>query len=310
MLFRSRKFGDRKPFGQKRNLDEKGDRKFGDKKPFGQKRNLDEKGDRKFGDRKPFGQKRNLDEKSDRKFGDRKPFGQKGSENKRFGKHGRSNNYKQNEVVEHIHYTPKLKVWLYNKPLGVVTTHKDNEGRKDISSEVLKVINQKHVIAVGRLDVNTEGLLVLTNSGKLADSMMRPENEVERVYKVRCFGRYNMLDQSKINKTAKEGIKIDGVEYKPFNIKYLNENSVDSGNQTLKLKNNLKELSENEEEKDLDLDNKHTNHWFEIKIYEGKNREVRKIFEYFDLKINRLIRTRFGKYSLGKISSGSIHQIV
>ena len=192
----------------------------------------------------------------------------------------------------------------------MVTTHKDNEGRKDISSEVLKVINQKHVIAVGRLDVNTEGLLVLTNSGKLADSMMRPENEVERVYKVRCFGRYNMLDQSKINKTAKEGIKIDGVEYKPFNIKYLNENSVDSGNQTLKLKNNLKELSENEEEKDLDLDNKHTNHWFEIKIYEGKNREVRKIFEYFDLKINRLIRTRFGKYSLGKISSGSIHQIV
>jgi 23S rRNA pseudouridine2605 synthase len=165
------------------------------------------------------------------------------------------------------------RVWLYNKPVGFVTTHKDPQGRLTVFDE-LKTMGLPHVISVGRLDLNSEGLLILTNDPSFAYEMESPKNCLARTYKVRVFGAFNYDDF----KDLRNGITIDGIHYKPIYVKILSESGA-------------------------------KNQWLEVTINEGKNREIRKIMEYFDLKVNRLIRVSFGRYTLGNLQPGQIIEI-
>ncbi|MEK6733842.1 MAG: pseudouridine synthase, partial [Pseudomonadota bacterium] len=121
----------------------------------------------------------------------------------------------------------------------------------------------------GRLDKNTSGLLLLTNDGELARELELPSNNYERVYLVRVFGRLNFKE---IQNSLKHGITIDGIKYKPIKIEQVNDGAM--------------------------------NNWIQLTISEGKNREIRKILSYFDLKISRLMRIKYGPYILGNLKPG------
>ena len=174
------------------------------------------------------------------------------------------------EDIEHIKVDGKslkkspTKLWLYHKPVGLVVTHKDEQGRESIFDH----LNLKErVISVGRLDKNTSGLLLLTNDGELARKLELPSNQFERVYKVRVFGRVNF---NLMKETLSKPLTIDGVTYQPVEI-------------------------------ELDQSNP-SNSWIYLTISEGKNREIRRIMEYFGLKISRLIRIQYGPYKLANLS--------
>lgn len=156
------------------------------------------------------------------------------------------------------------KLWGYYKPVGMITSHNDPEKR----STVFEALKDKlpRVISIGRLDINSEGLLLLTNSGRIAHYMESPKNNIERTYLVRAYG-----DCNKVRFFGKP-IVIEGIKYTPKSIKLV---------QLVK-----------------------SNSWFEVVLAEGKNREIRKIFEHFGLKVSRLIRTKYGKYELGDLKSG------
>lgn len=174
---------------------------------------------------------------------------------------------------EIIKRTNKPRMWLYYKPVGVVTTHKDPQGRETVLSRLQKILDLKHIICVGRLDINSEGLIIVTNNGDIANELMLPKNNYARVYKARVYGK---LDLEKIKKSVSGGIEIDGFKYKEPQIKLIN---------------------------------KSTNSWLEIKIFEGKNREVRKIFEHFGLEVNRLIRTDYANFNLGNLEPNQIIEV-
>jgi 23S rRNA pseudouridine2605 synthase len=162
-----------------------------------------------------------------------------------------------------------VRVWIYYKPVGLITTHKDPLARKTVFEEL---IGLPRVISVGRLDLNSEGLLLLTNSGDLARKFELPASKMKRIYKVRAYGNPKSL----LNNNYRN-IKIDGIYYNLESIKLIQEGS--------------------------------TNSWFEVILTEGKNREIRKIFEYFDLKVNRLIRTQYGEYVLGNLKAGEYKEV-
>ncbi len=164
----------------------------------------------------------------------------------------------------------KTRVWLYNKPAGLVTTHSDEKGRRTVFDELKDKLPR--VISVGRLDLNSEGLLILTNSGDFANKLELPSNKIERVYKVRAHSNHSKQLDIKNKKLI-----IDGVRYNPKEIKFLSE--------------------------------KGSNAWYRVVLSEGKNREIRKIFEHFGFEVNRLIRVSFGKYELGNIKSGEFKEV-
>ncbi|WP_341789317.1 pseudouridine synthase [Rickettsia endosymbiont of Polydrusus tereticollis] len=161
------------------------------------------------------------------------------------------------------------RLWIYYKPVGLITTHKDPFARKTVFEEL---VNLPRVISVGRLDLNSEGLLLLTNNGDLARQFELPTNKIKRVYKVRAYGNPKSLLNSNYR-----NIKINGIYYNPESIKLIQEGT--------------------------------TNSWFEVVLTEGKNREIRKIFEYFSLKVNRLIRTGYGEYVLGDLKAGEYTEV-
>lgn len=166
--------------------------------------------------------------------------------------------------------TPRL--WLYYKPIGLITTHNDPQGRPTVFKALKD--SMPRVISIGRLDLNSEGLLLLTNSGTLAREFELPKNKIERLYKVRAYGNSTNL----VNYFAKtNAITIKGINYIIKKIKLISK-----GN---------------------------TNSWFEIALTEGKNREIRKIFEHFALEVNRLIRIKYGNYDLGNMKPGDIKEI-
>lgn len=154
--------------------------------------------------------------------------------------------------------TPRL--WTYYKPTGLLTTHSDPQGRETVFEHLGDL---PRVISVGRLDLNSEGLLLLTNHGELARFFELPANKMERVYKVRAYGDTKELER------AKFPVEIEGVVYNPKEIKLIKKGS--------------------------------TNSWFEVVLEEGKNREIRKIFEYFGMSVSRLIRIKYGPFSLGEL---------
>lgn len=164
----------------------------------------------------------------------------------------------------------KSSVWLYYKKLGLITTHSDPKGRPTVFDDVIPRIGER-VISVGRLDINSEGLLLLTNDNAFANMAESPENGWKRVYKVRIFG---VLTKDIIER-IKNGVTIDSIRYAPMNITIISEDS----------KRNI---------------------WCKCTLFEGKNREIRKIFTHFNIMVNRLIRIQYGSYSLGNMKPGEI----
>lgn len=172
-----------------------------------------------------------------------------------------------------LKYQSLARLWLYYKPVGLVTTHNDPQNRKTVFDSLPNYMSR--VISVGRLDINSEGLLLLTNSGELARKLENPRSKIERCYKVRVRG-----NGTPIHITDKK-LFIEGVHYRP---KLIAKTSAKS------------------------LNNAH-NSWYEVVLTEGKNREIRKIFEHYGYQVNRLIRTSFGLYSLERLKPGEIKEV-
>lgn len=153
------------------------------------------------------------------------------------------------------------QVLIYHKPEGEIVSQDDPEGRASVFDKLPKVKNAKW-IAIGRLDMNTSGLLIFTTSGELANRFMHPRYEVEREYAVRIFGE---LTEGQIAQ-LKEGIELeDG----PANF----DSIIPQGGEG-------------------------ANHWYQVILREGRNREVRRLFEAFQLPVSRLMRVRFGPVNL------------
>ena len=165
----------------------------------------------------------------------------------------------------------RTRLFLYNKPRGLVTTHADPQGRDTIFRALPKHLPR--LISVGRLDINTEGLLLLTNDGGLARILELPATGWLRRYRVRALGR---VTQEALDR-LRSGVTVDGVRYGPI-------------------------------EAALDRE-QGANVWLTFAIREGKNREVRKVLEQLGLKVNRLIRISFGPFELGEIDDGAVQEV-
>ena len=165
----------------------------------------------------------------------------------------------------------RTRLFLYNKSRGLVTTHSDPQGRPTIFNALPK--NLPRLISIGRLDINTEGLLLLTNDGGLARVLELPATAWLRRYRVRANGR---VTQEQLDK-LRGGITVEGVRYGPI-------------------------------EATLDRE-QGANAWLTFAIREGKNREVRKVLETLGLRVNRLIRVAFGPFQLGELEEGAVKEI-
>ena len=158
---------------------------------------------------------------------------------------------------------PKARVLVYHKPTGELVTRDDPEERPTVFG-MLPPIKDGRWIAVGRLDYNTEGLLLFTNSGELANRLMHPRYEVEREYAVRVLGR---LSDEQVE-TLKRGVELEDGPAKCEKVE-------DGGG-----------------------DEDASNHWYRIVVKEGRNREVRRIFDAIGLTVSRLIRVRYGRVAM------------
>lgn len=163
------------------------------------------------------------------------------------------------------------RLWLYYKPRGLVTTHKDEMGRQTIFESLPPELPR--VISVGRLDLNSEGLLLLTNDGELARHLELPSTGWVRRYRVRLHGKVDPIELTKLA----NGIIIDGVHYGSI-MAALDRQQGD-------------------------------NAWLTVSLQEGKNRELRKVFEFLGWPVSRLIRTSYGPFQLGTLEPGNIKAV-
>jgi len=165
----------------------------------------------------------------------------------------------------------RTRLWLYHKPRGVVTTNFDPEGRPTVFDVLPEDLPR--VLTIGRLDINTEGLLLLTNDGGLARVLELPETGWLRRYRVRAFGEVtqDVLD------TVKDGVTIDGIQYGPVTARFERKQGF--------------------------------NTWLTVDLREGKNREVKTVLEHLGLTVNRLIRVSFGPFQLGDLAEGEADEI-
>ncbi|MES1203811.1 MAG: pseudouridine synthase [Pseudomonadota bacterium] len=163
------------------------------------------------------------------------------------------------------------RLWRYHKPAGLVTTHRDPQGRATVFEHLPEDLPR--VISVGRLDLTSEGLLLLTNDGALARKLELPSNGWVRRYRARAYGR---VTQGELDQLA-EGIEVDGMRYGSV------EATLERG--------------------------QGANAWIAVAIREGKNREVRRVLEAIGLKVNRLIRIAYGPFQLGTLAPGAVEEI-
>ncbi len=166
---------------------------------------------------------------------------------------------------------PETRLFLYNKPKNLITSHKDPENRPTVFDNVPKKLGR--LISIGRLDYNTEGLLLLTNNGALKRYMELPSNKIKRIYKVKIRGDICNLKAEEIEK----GITINKVRYSPIKLKIISK---------------TKNIT-----------------WLEFNLIEGKNREIRKILEYCNLQVSRLIRISYGQFYLNDLKKNEIAEI-
>ncbi len=175
---------------------------------------------------------------------------------------------------------PLPRLFVLNKPIDVLVTHRDHKGRPTIFDlPSLKPpkwpATMPRVMNIGRLDVNSEGLLLLTSDGPLAQAMMSPDTALSRVYRVRVRGA---LSPENIAALA-EGVTIDGVSYR--GAEFVEEYGK-SGR---------------------------SNSWYRCVLTEGKNREIRKLMEHFGCVVNRLIRVQYGPFILDDLPIGAVKEV-
>ena len=165
----------------------------------------------------------------------------------------------------------KTRVWRYYKPAGLMTSHKDPQGRPTVFDSLPDTLPR--VISIGRLDLNSEGLLLLTNDGEFARQMEMPSTGWVRRYRVRIHGEMTPEIMEKLAK----GVTVEGVRY--------------AGAQ-------------------VSIDKKQgSNTWLTVALKEGKNREIRRLMEYFGFQVTRLIRVSYGPFQLGNMEKGAVDEI-
>ena len=165
----------------------------------------------------------------------------------------------------------RTRLWRYHKPEGLVTTHRDPQGRATVFEHLSK--QMPRVVSVGRLDLNSEGLLLLTNDGGLARRLELPSNGWLRRYRVRVFGSPSPALLASLAK----GVTIDGIRYGPI------EAGLDS--------------------------RKGDNCWLSVSLREGRNREVRRVMAHLGLDVSRLIRVAYGPFQLGLLPRSAVEEV-
>jgi 23S rRNA pseudouridine2605 synthase len=163
------------------------------------------------------------------------------------------------------------KVWLYNKPKGLVTTERDEKGRRTVFESLPHDLGR--VLSIGRLDINSEGLLLLTNDGAVKRALELPSTGWLRRYRVRING----TPHESFLTPLREGITIDRENFQPMNV---------------------------------DIDRQQgSNSWLTVGIREGKNREIRRAFEAIGFPVNRLIRVSYGPFQLGDLEPNAVQPV-
>jgi 23S rRNA pseudouridine2605 synthase len=165
----------------------------------------------------------------------------------------------------------RARLWRYHKPVGLVTTHRDEKGRPTVFGALPAGLPR--LISIGRLDLNSEGLLLLTNDGALARRLELPATGWVRRYRVRVHGT---VDPARLEPLAR-GIRVDGIAYGPIR---------------------------------AGLDRQQgSNAWITLSLQEGRNREVRRVLEHLGLPVTRLIRLAYGPFQLGHLARGAIEEV-
>jgi 23S rRNA pseudouridine2605 synthase len=164
------------------------------------------------------------------------------------------------------------RLFLYHKPAGLVTTVRDEKNRPTVFAHLPPGLPR--VVSVGRLDLNSEGLLLLTNDGGLARYLELPANALQRCYRVRLHGP---VDAARLARLA-QGITVDGMRYGPIEARMEGPHSG-------------------------------SNAWLAVTLKEGKNREIRKVMAHLGLQVSRLIRTAYGPFQLGHLPPGSAVEV-
>jgi 23S rRNA pseudouridine2605 synthase len=165
----------------------------------------------------------------------------------------------------------RTRLWRYHKPDGLVTTHKDPEGRATVFEHLPPELPR--VISIGRLDLTSEGLLLLTNDGALSRQLELPSTGWLRRYRVRVHGG---VDPAKLARLA-EGMVVDGEQFGPI------EAAVDS--------------------------KQRANTWLSVSLREGRNREIRRVMDALLLPVTRLIRVAYGPFQLGNLARGAVEEV-
>ncbi|MCE2482235.1 MAG: rRNA pseudouridine synthase [Alphaproteobacteria bacterium] len=162
------------------------------------------------------------------------------------------------------------RLWRYHKPRGLLTTTRDPEARATVFERLPPDLPR--VVAVGRLDLNSEGLLLLTNDGELARRLELPRCRWRRRYRVRAHGK---LSPPALAELA-GGATVDGIRYAPIAVR---------------------------------VDREGRNSWLTVDLHEGRNREIRKVFESIGLAVNRLIRVSYGPFRLASLAPGEVREV-
>ena len=163
------------------------------------------------------------------------------------------------------------RIWLYHKPAGLVTTERDEKDRPTVFASLPE--NMPRVMSVGRLDLNSEGLLLLTNDGEVKRKLELPSTGWLRRYRVRINGS---VSEAKLDE-LRAGITVEGIQYQPMVVTFDRQQGA--------------------------------NAWLTVSLREGKNREIRRAMESIGLVVNRLIRVSYGPFRLGELKAGEVEEV-